>query len=488
MECHRDVQGGANEGPPGVQGLIDTVVAGGYCIGCGVCAVPENSPLEIVMDEYGRYVARNRGVGNLKADLRNVCPFSGIGPDEDELAAELHFDGCHDPRIGWYRDLFAGYVVEGEFRRLGTSGGMTTWILHELLQRGWVDGIIHVLPRPCGETVEPLVQYGISRTPEEILSGAKSRYYPVELSNVLRQVERAPGRYALVGLPCFIKAVRLLARREKWVRERLVHLIGLVCGHLKSARFAELIGWQLGFPPGSVRQVDFRVKLQNRPANYYGVRVDGYLDGKLRSVTHPMQGLLGSDWGQCLFMYGACDYCDDVFGETADVVVGDAWLPRYTSDPGGTNIVVVRDQRMQLLIQEGMRRGALHLEPLSVEEIVASQAGALRHRREGLAYRLYQKQAEGEWAPRKRVSPQMRHLSRGRRRIYELRSLIASESHEAYRQARAVGQLQVFEARMLPLLRRYQRASASPWRSWARGAVRRFRAILVKLWTRSGRA
>jgi len=37
--------------------LQSTVLAGNYCIGCGVCATVPGSPFRIKMDDFGNYVA-----------------------------------------------------------------------------------------------------------------------------------------------------------------------------------------------------------------------------------------------------------------------------------------------------------------------------------------------------------------------------------------------------------------------------------------------
>ena len=449
--------------------LLETVVSGGYCIGCGVCAALDGSPMAVEMDEYGRYqaVARAGAVTRKTLPLLDVCPFSGAGPNEDEIAQGYSSTCRHDSRIGYYQGLYAGYVQEQEFRARGASGGLATWLLHELLRKGLVDAVIHVQPTTPQANGRPLFRYAVSRSLSEVLEGAKSRYYPVELSRVLAEVRNRPGRYALIGLPCFIKAVKLLGRQEPWVTERIQYYVGLVCGHLKSAAFAEAIAWQLGVEPNRLREIDFRKKLHGRPASEYGVEVIGAGDNDKVSVVRPMRGLVGDDWGQCLFMYYACDYCDDVFAETADVAVGDAWLPRYTIDSMGTNVVVVRHPEICRLLTEAALEGRLHLEPLTPDEVAQSQEGALRHRREGLAYRLYLKQRVGEWYPRKRVTPGRDHLTRRRRRVYELRSLIARESHEAFRAARAASDFAVFQRRMAPYLRQYRLVYRPWWQNWA---------------------
>src|SRR5206468_11182672 len=96
------------------------------------------------------------------------------------------------------------------FRPNGSSGGLTSWVAAELLRTGAVDGIAHVAP--TDPAAGGLFAYRISRSLDELSAGAKSRYYPVELSQVLREIRERPGRYAIVGIPCFIKAINLLRR------------------------------------------------------------------------------------------------------------------------------------------------------------------------------------------------------------------------------------------------------------------------------------
>ena len=54
------------------------------------------------------------------------------------------------------------------------------------------------------------------------------------------------------------------------------------------------------------------------------------------------------------FKYKACDFCDDVFAETADVVVGDAWIPKYLTQ--GNSLVVTRSSLFDSLINKYTKR------------------------------------------------------------------------------------------------------------------------------------
>jgi coenzyme F420-reducing hydrogenase beta subunit len=64
------------------------------------------------------------------------------------------------------------------------------------LRTGVIDGAAHVVATADPQHEGRFFRYQISRTEAAIRAGAKSRYYPVELSEVLRTIRAVPGRYA----------------------------------------------------------------------------------------------------------------------------------------------------------------------------------------------------------------------------------------------------------------------------------------------------
>jgi coenzyme F420-reducing hydrogenase beta subunit len=439
-------------------GLFETVVSNGYCVGCGACAAFDPS-IRLALDVNGRYVA-------VRADERSganpaagrVCPFADGVPNENELAREVFGpETTFESHVGCVIANYAGWVVESDYRVNGSSGGMATWLLVELLNRGLIDHVVHVAPQSTVKAGMPLFGFAISSTPEEVYAKSKSRYYPVEMSGVMTEMLQRPGRYAVVGIPCFTKAVRLACRESPILRQRVTYIVGIVCGHLKSTAFAEMCAWQCGIAPNELRGIDFRTKLPDRPASHYGVTVWGEKNGTPVTVTKPTSELFGSDWGYGFFKYKACDFCDDVVGETADISIGDAWLPEYVSDSAGMNVIVVRSQALNSMLTEAAESGRLHLDAIPVEKVVASQAGGFRHRREGLAYRLHLEDQAGRWRPTKRVAPSAGHLSRKLRAIYSLRYELGQFSHVAFAAAKATQDFSVFAKAMEPLTSRYDR-------------------------------
>jgi len=459
---------------------LRAVIEGGYCIGCGACAALPDSSVSVALDQYGRYVTGLEGSpANSLDSAAGLCPFTGVGPNETALATAL-FPQAGDPHplLGPVLSAYAGYVSAGAYRSRGSSGGMVSWLLSELLQSGEVDAVAHVRP---GSGL--LYQYSISRTPEEIRAGAKSKYYPVTMARVLPEIRATGLRTAIVGVPCFIKAVRVLAAVDEGYARTVGPCVSLFCGHLKSAAFADLLAWQCGIPPGHLASFDFRVKLADRPASQYAIRAEGEVDGRRIDALHPAKPLFGSDWGLCLMKYQACDYCDDLVGETADISVGDAWLPEYVRDSEGTNVVIVRSPLLQDIIETGRASGQLHLSPLPADRVAASQAGGFRHRRAGLAARLANKQAQGVWAPPRRVMPEPHALRTREGRRALARERIALRSHTAFQEAIDANDLELMRSALRDDIAAYRRLSTSPTRT-----ARRIVSRLVSLGRRSHRA
>jgi coenzyme F420-reducing hydrogenase beta subunit len=294
-----------------------------------------------------------------------------------------------------------------------------------------------------------------------VLEGAKSRYYPIELSRILREIRTTPGRYAIVGIPCFIKAINLLRRSDPVIGERIIHTLGLFCGHMKSAAMVESFAWQLQSEYDRVRAVDYRKKDAGRPANWYRaqLRLD---DGS--AAEQDWWHLADGDWGAGFFQNPACDWCDDVVAETADISFGDAWVEPHSSDGRGTNVVVVRSKIMKQLIEAGRAGGRLSLEPVGPEFVIQTQAAGLRHRREGLAYRLSRRR--NEIMPVKRVAASA-DLPLRRKLVYRMRFDIARWSHPVFRLARRVQQPTIYLLWARTSLRLYQALA------WSRGRLGR---------------
>jgi coenzyme F420 hydrogenase subunit beta len=450
---------------------IEDVVARGMCVGCGGCSIRTSGAIPVRLDRYGMYQADLTSATRAQIELADrVCPFTDASRNEDQLAEE-HFGALpSDSRIGRYRSVHAGRLADDD-RLLGSSsGGLTSWFLGELLDRRLVDGVIHV-GRGSGEE---LFGYTISRSSDALLASRKSMYYSTTLDQVVREV-RGDGRtYAVVGVPCFLTAVRHLEHEDPDLRRQFTWHVGLVCGHLKSQFFAESLAWQAGVRPEDLESVDFRVKNPERRSYSYDYEVRGR--GRKPRLRRTLSALDGS-WGYGAFQPSACNYCDDVFAETADVVFGDAWLPKYTGDWRGTNVVVTRNADADRILADGLGAGTIVLESLTPDLAAQSQAGNFRHRRDGLRVRLADDLAAGLSVPRKRVAPGYEGVSAQRIGLIRQRRAMSELSLRAFAEAKATGRLAAYTSPMRAAVARYRRLE-SAGKSLPTRARESLRAIL----------
>jgi coenzyme F420-reducing hydrogenase beta subunit len=224
----------------GHKNVCTEVVSKNLCIGCGICAsICPHENLKIKFNRFGEYNALE--IGNScdeKCHLcLDVCPFYNNQDNEDTLGKKLFTKTSgikHTPETGYYIDSFVGYSNIKSHRENGASGGLATWTLEKLLTDNLVDHVACVSPN---NDPEKLFKFKICNSPEEVRECSRSCYYPVETSGVVRHILQNEGRYAIIGLPCVCKAIRLAMQLSPKLERRIKFVLGLVCGQTKSKFF-----------------------------------------------------------------------------------------------------------------------------------------------------------------------------------------------------------------------------------------------------------
>ncbi|WFC28757.1 Coenzyme F420 hydrogenase/dehydrogenase, beta subunit C-terminal domain [Proteus mirabilis] len=424
----------------------------------GVTSVVEKK-IKIKMNDKGLYEEIIEDTENVELSLNveKVSPYLNENINEDIISNRLysHQKEClYDKRIGYYISLYAGHVLEGDYRNNASSGGVGTWILKELFENNYIDGVIHVKEKDDLDS-SILFEYQISRSIKEIKEGAKTKYYPVELSKVLEIVKKNAGKYAIVGIPSFIKAVRLLCQEEPIFNDRIIFTVGLICGHQKSTKFAEFMGWQVGIKPGDMKNIDFRYKLKGSPADKYAIKMTGFINGEMKTIISPKDKLHGQNWGLGYFKPIASDYTDDVFNETADIVIGDAWLPEYSKDSLGNNIIIIRNDIIHKIIQRAITDKRVSFQSIDTDKIFQSQAAHYRHTHDELSYRLFKLNKKRKWHPQLRVKSG-NNISFLRGLVQDMRIEIANKSHSYYEEAVKMNDIDHFINNMEKINRKYK--------------------------------
>jgi len=379
--------------------VIREIVENDLCIGCGLCvAICPSNTLEMEWNRFGEYNPVEKLTCEKECGLcLKVCPFADGNENEDCIGKSL-FGSIPRifPETGYYLDSFVGYSPET--RERGSSGGMATWLLSTLLKKGIVEYVIAVVPN---NDPDKLFKYAILTDSKSVLDSSGSAYYPVELSGVLKEIQDKSGTCAIIGVPCFIKAIRLATQKNTKLNKRISLTIGLVCGQLKSKHYTEYISALSGvYEP--LQKVFFRGKSPDKSAGNYYFSCTSKKGDKGKIFWD--EGVAEA-WVNRWFTPNACNYCDDIFAECADVTFMDAWLSDYSKNYKGTSLVLVRSVQIHNMIVDGIKSEEISLKIIPVQKINESQSGGIEEKRINLAYRLYLNKCAGIFSPQKRIKP-----------------------------------------------------------------------------------
>jgi len=457
------------------------IVANDLCIGCGMCvAMCPTGNLAIKFNQHGEYVVHEQGAkcSDTCGLCLAVCPFYDNEENEDTLGEKLFSTVAgmkHCKETGYYQDCFVGYSAMGEYREQGSSGGMATWMLERLVQENLVDYVGCV---SATNDRDRLFKFSVCTTLEQVRDCSGSCYYPVELSDMIRHILSHEGRYAIIALPCMCKSIRLAMKVNIKLRTRIKFLLGLTCGQTKSKFFAEYVCSLGGGNPEQLSKIEFRVKDPEHRASDYGVRF--YCESQPSLIDEALvfysEGI-GQIWSARCFTPNACDFCDDIFSESADVCFMDAWLPKYSSDWRGHSIVLVRSESIRDLLVSSIADGTVHLDNISIDNVIKSQSSVLRSKRAHITERIRLAKKQGRVVPKKRLSLCSSKLFVARKGFVHAQRLARARSREEW--IATQGQIAPFRKRMKPYIARVNSARVLLKIEYVpKGLIRRLRKIL----------
>lgn len=371
---------------------IDLIVKNNLCTGCGVCISEDQSHQAKMIWNNEGFLVPSLGKSSTQDKMIKVCPFAIQQKNEDELGElflKLPETQYHD-KIGYYYGLYAGYSKE--FRETSSSGGIATYVFNALLEQKIVDYLFIV------KEVDGQYAYQFFSNVEEITQISKTRYTPVTLEKLFQELSKIDGKVAVSGVACFVKAIRLKQMYDPVLKEKIAFIVGIICGGLKSKYYTDYLSQEAGCKT-EYNYAQYRVKNKESYALDYKFSCIEKSDKKIHMVD--MQSL-GDMWGTGLFKSNACDFCDDVLTELADISLGDAWIDPYDKNGLGNSIIITRTKIAENLIKNGLNKNLLALDVMSTEIIILSQNGSFNHRHKGLAFRVMKANKEGKLTPRKR--------------------------------------------------------------------------------------
>jgi len=357
---------------------VDGIYRDHLCIGCGTClSVCPTKAIEMFRgDIFYPKVDKEKCIQCRKC--LGICPSVGI--DFHNISAGLFPGAKFNSLLGRYKKLYVGYSKDYAIRYNGASGGVSSSILCNLLKEKIIKGAIIT----GMNAEEPLFSNSFIATSEgEIMQTQGSKYCPTCPGSVIESLKdtNSKEKFAFVGLPCQILAVRKMQQQEKWLKEKIILTIGLFCSH--SVVFSGTKCLLNKFAKG----VENLSRIQYRGKGWPGGANITYRDGSGFNIVH--SDYWPSLFASYFFTPYRCLLCNDLAAELADVSLGDAWLKEFVKkDKIGTSLVISRSDLAEKILNDMVHKELLFLESLSTDRVIESQRGILSRKKVNFVARV----------------------------------------------------------------------------------------------------
>lgn len=347
---------------------VKDVVDASLCTGCGICeAISGLGQIEMKIDSAGFYRPQVNSTNSESwKTIRQVCP--GVVLNQAHNANPRRLEKLWGPICS----TRVGYSTDGVIRWSAASGGALSALLVYLLETGKVDYVVHI-GVVDGKPLQTAVCKSYTR--EQVLSRAGSRYVPTAPLVSLLEILSEQSRFAFVGKPCDIAALRAYIQLEPRISPQIVALLSFFCAGVPSILATSDLVRALGVNEREVQQLRYR-----------GMGWPGKAS-VVDNQRHVHSMSYQESWGEILGprLQFRCKICPDGIGEMADIVCGDAWhieggRPSFEERPG-QSLILTRTTQGQQLVEQAEVAGYLNTTKFDLETLEVIQPYQKNRRR-----------------------------------------------------------------------------------------------------------
>ena len=299
------------------------------------------------------------------ARIARICP--GLGQRVDAAGRR------DDVLWGPFERVSIGFATDPELRFTASSGGGLSAILAYLLESKAVDAVIQTA---ASLEVPVANRTVLSKSASDVLASAGSRYAPSAPLAALAPHLDSDLRFAFVGKPCDVAALRALEAEDPRIAARVPYMLSFFCAGVPSQTGGEAVLKALG------TDVQKTESFRYRGHGWPGRATARLKDGTERSMTYH------ESWGKILSNHTQlrCKICADGTGKAADVVCADAWhcdekgYPLF-EESDGLSLVVARTSTGMAVTDAAEKAGKIVLDSFDLTDLPSMQPGQFNRRR-----------------------------------------------------------------------------------------------------------
>lgn len=348
---------------------LQDVVNWGLCIGCGACyyACQEGGVSLVNIESVGIRPKFDSSRCASCTGCLSICP--GYSVDSEPVNGSLPKRTEADHEFGPALEVWEGFAIDPDIRHKASSGGILSALSLYCLEQEDMAFVLHAAMDGAKPWENRTVQ---SRTRQDILSRAGSRYAPASPCEGLRTIEQSDRPCVFIGKPCDTTATMALRRERPELDRKLGLVLTFFCAGTPSTEGTLNLVKTLDFSLDQVGRVRYRG--EGWPGRFRIRSKDGAREGSLSYEE---------SWGRLThYRPLRCHICPDGLGRIADISCGDAWESYGASVDSGRSIVIVRTRRGQEILRRAMAAKYVELVPIGASAVLSAQTNLLARRRE----------------------------------------------------------------------------------------------------------
>jgi len=332
------------------------------------------------------------GIYNNKKGNCILCESKSLSEDEICEKKFLWEEFKYKKYIWYYVETID--AISQNYQKKSSSGGLTTSLLADLLERKEIDYAIVV----WWSQKHMDFRYTKVDHCKDLYHTQRSAYYPISLIQAINILEKNKGVCAITCIPSAAKAFELLKETQPELKNKIKYLIGLTYHSTKTKQYTQYLCKKSGKNNGLKDVIYCSYRNKDTIANSLH---DFVIRTEIQEWKISWKKRKWLDWSIWLLQEFSSNFVDDHYCECADISVMDAWHKNY-KDNHWTSLAIVRNQKLLSYIKSNKD---LIINKVSTNIILDSQKSGIDSKNKELAIRLKLYKMIYNISIPKRVSP-----------------------------------------------------------------------------------
>lgn len=335
---------------------ITQIVEQKLCHSCGACFAVCKSDAIVLKETVGGYLYPY--VDESKCTHCGLCYLICPGV---HFGKEICSRMPEDPFVGESIKAFVGKATDKQIFDNSQSGGIVSALLVHAIQSGRINAAVTAVMFPSNA---PRTQPQLARSRMDIIKAQKSKYMPVPILKILKEMKDFKYPIAIVGVACQIHGLINMLDYLPRLRENISLLIGLICERTMTFRGTDYLIKGARMNNASSTVLHFKDKAYGGyPGN---VHVTDFSKDMILPSSVRMQI-------KDFFTPLRCHLCFDKMNVFSDITVGDPHGILGVDRKQGESVAIIRTKKGMQIFQSALTQSELNVREIPYEEILAGQ-------------------------------------------------------------------------------------------------------------------